>query len=63
MENVKDKLLTYALTPLSWCYGLGVYVRNKMFDMNMLKSEKFDIPIVSVGNITVGGTGKTPHVE
>ena len=63
MENIKDKLLTYALTPLSWCYGLGVYVRNKMFDMNMLKSEKFDIPIVSVGNITVGGTGKTPHVE
>lgn len=62
-KSTKDKLLTYALTPLSWLYGTGVYLRNKLFDTGMLKEETFDVPVVSVGNITVGGTGKTPHVE
>ncbi len=51
------------LSPLSWLYGLGVRVRNLMFDMGILKSESFNIPVISVGNITVGGSGKTPHVE
>ena len=63
MKTTKDKLLTYVLTPLSWIYGACVYLRNKMFDANILKQKEFDIPVVSVGNITVGGTGKTPHVE
>ena len=52
-----------ALLPLSWCYGLGVRFRNMLFDMDVLKSQAFSVPIISVGNITVGGTGKTPHVE
>ena len=51
------------LLPLSWLYGLVVKVRNLMFDVGILKSRSFNVPIVSVGNITVGGTGKTPHVE
>ena len=51
------------LTPLSWLYGLGVGIRNAMFDCGMLPSEKFDVPVISVGNITVGGSGKTPHTE
>lgn len=51
------------LYPLSWLYGLGVRVRNQMFEMGILKQQAYDIPIISVGNITVGGTGKTPHVE
>ncbi len=51
------------LLPLSWLYGLGVRVRNLMFNIGVLKSRDFDIPVISVGNITVGGTGKTPHVE
>ena len=51
------------LLPLSWLYGLGVRVRNALFDVGLLKSESFDVPVISVGNITVGGTGKTPHVE
>ena len=49
--------------PLSWLYGIGVRIRNWMFDIGMLKSQSYDIPIISVGNITVGGSGKTPHVE
>ncbi len=51
------------LTPFSWIYGAGVLVREFAFKVNILKEESFDVPVISVGNITVGGTGKTPHVE
>ena len=51
------------MLPLSWLYGLGVRLRNQMFELGILKSRSFDIPVISVGNITVGGSGKTPHVE
>ena len=51
------------LLPLSWLYGLGVGFRNLLFEMGILKSRPFSTPVISVGNITVGGTGKTPHVE
>ena len=51
------------LIPFSWLYGIGVGIRNKFFDWNILKSEAFDVPVISVGNITVGGTGKTPFTE
>lgn len=52
-----------SLLPLSWLYGLGVGLRNRLFDLGILKQQAYDIPVISVGNITVGGTGKTPHVE
>lgn len=52
-----------ALLPLSWLYGAGVQLRNMLFDMNVLHSQSYPIPIINVGNITVGGTGKTPHTE
>ena len=55
--------LNRKLLPLSWLYGLGVKFRNMLFDMNILKSKSYAVPVISVGNITVGGTGKTPHVE
>jgi tetraacyldisaccharide 4'-kinase len=51
------------LYPLAWLYGIGVYLRNVFYDLGILKSEEFDVPVISIGNITVGGTGKTPHVE
>lgn len=51
------------LKPLSWLYGLGVSIRNKMFDIGILNQKAYDVPVISVGNITVGGSGKTPHVE
>lgn len=44
-------------------YGVGVSIRNWFYDMKIVKSRHFDIPIVCVGNIAVGGTGKTPTVE
>lgn len=51
------------LTPLSWLYGLAVSLRNWLFNVGLLRQQSYDIPVISVGNITVGGTGKTPHVE
>ena len=56
--KVRDWLL-----PLSWIYGCLVRLRNFFFDVGILKSHSFSVPIIAVGNITVGGTGKTPHVE
>lgn len=51
------------MLPLSWLYGTVTTIRNWLFDNGMLKSEQYPIPVIGVGNITVGGTGKTPHVE
>ncbi|WP_321348766.1 tetraacyldisaccharide 4'-kinase [uncultured Draconibacterium sp.] len=54
------KILLY---PLSWLYGTIIFLRNRAYDLKLLKSREFDVPVISIGNITVGGTGKTPHVE
>lgn len=51
------------LLPLSWLYGFGVWIRNFLYDVKVKKSVEFPLPVISVGNITVGGSGKTPHVE
>ncbi len=64
MHHNTDMPHTYPiLRPLSWLYSVGVWIRNKLFDYGILPVEEFDIPIISVGNLTVGGTGKTPHIE
>jgi tetraacyldisaccharide 4'-kinase len=51
------------LLPLSLIYGLIIYIRNRMFDKNLLRSARFNLPIICVGNLSVGGTGKSPMVE
>lgn len=51
------------LLPLSWLYGMGVGFRNWLFDIGLKRQRSFPMPVISVGNLTVGGCGKTPHVE
>lgn len=63
MNSKKPNKLRILLYPLSVLYGLIIRIRHKLFDWNIIQSKKFDIPIICIGNITVGGTGKTPHTE
>jgi len=57
------KYIRLLLFPISLLYGIVVKVRNYLFDIGKLSSRAYKIPIISVGNITVGGTGKTPLTE
>jgi len=57
------RILQILALPLSYCYGLTMLVRSLFFDLGFFQSEKFDIPVISVGNLSFGGTGKTPHIE
>jgi tetraacyldisaccharide 4'-kinase len=59
MGNSKNILLY----PLSLLYGMITGIRNFLYNANVLSSVEFNIPVICVGNITVGGTGKTPHTE
>lgn len=56
-------LLRKILFPFAILYGLVTSIRNFLFDKGILKSYSFDIPIIAVGNLSVGGTGKTPQIE
>lgn len=53
----------HSLLPLSWIYGWGVTLRNKFFDWHWIPSKSYDLPVICIGNLSVGGTGKTPHTE
>lgn len=60
----KNKLLSFLLLyPISKVYGWVMAIRNLMFDRGWKTQEEFDIPVVVVGNISMGGAGKTPHTE
>lgn len=51
------------LYPLALIYGAVVWLRNRLYDSGVFASIQFSPPVISVGNLSVGGTGKTPHVE
>lgn len=56
-------LLRKILFPFAVLYGFVTSIRNLLFDLGFLKSYSFDLPIIAVGNLSVGGTGKTPQIE
>lgn len=56
-------LLRKLLLPFAIVYGFVTWIRNYLFDQGVLKSHSFDLPIIAVGNLSVGGTGKTPMIE
>ncbi|MDY3143497.1 MAG: tetraacyldisaccharide 4'-kinase [Parabacteroides sp.] len=51
------------LRPLSLLYGWGVRMRDQLFQWGWLSSESYPVPVICIGNLAVGGTGKTPHTE
>jgi tetraacyldisaccharide 4'-kinase len=57
------KFLRLLLFPFSILYGIGVLFRNKAYDYGIFKSVKFKLPVISVGNLAVGGSGKSPMTE
>ena len=57
------KFLRILLFPFAILYGFITSIRNFLFDKGILKSTSFDIPVIAVGNLSVGGTGKTPQIE
>ena len=57
------KPLQYVLYPFAFLYGTITTIRNLFFDIGILPSQRFPIWIISVGNLSVGGTGKSPHAE
>lgn len=60
---IQDPLIRILLLPFSFLYGLGVSIRDFLYRQKILLSVNFDLPVISVGNLTVGGAGKTPHIE
>jgi tetraacyldisaccharide 4'-kinase len=60
VQNVLIKLL---LAPVSLLYGLGVSLRDFFYRQGLLKGVEFNLPVISVGNLSLGGAGKTPHIE
>ncbi len=63
LYNLTFQSIRFLLLPIAVVYGVVIWVRNKLFDRNILKSTTFNLPLICVGNVSVGGTGKSPMTE
>ena len=59
-RNILIKIL---LSPFALLYGLAISVIYFSYDIGLLKSSRFSIPVIGIGNLSMGGAGKTPHIE
>jgi len=59
----EDIVIRLLLLPFSLLYGIAVEIRKALYRFGVLKSVRFSLPVISVGNLTVGGAGKSPHIE
>ncbi|MFT4762021.1 MAG: tetraacyldisaccharide 4'-kinase [Paraglaciecola sp.] len=60
---IRNTLVKILLSPFSLLYGFGVSLRDFFYRKGLLKGVEFNLPVISVGNLSVGGAGKTPHIE
>jgi tetraacyldisaccharide 4'-kinase len=60
---INEWVLKILLSPLALLYGVGVAIRNGLYAVGLLRGVKFSVPVISIGNLSVGGAGKTPHTE
>ncbi len=60
---VENRLVKLLLAPFSLLYGAGVSLRDFFYSRGLLKGITFNVPVISVGNLSMGGAGKTPHIE
>ena len=63
VSTMQEKITRLFLAPFALLYGIGISMRNALYDRGFLKGVKFNLPVISVGNLSVGGSGKTPHIE
>ncbi len=59
----EDIVIRVLLLPIALLYGIGIGIRNLLYHSGVLRSVHFDLPVISVGNLSVGGAGKSPHIE
>jgi len=59
----KNPVARFLLAPFSLIYASIIFLRNVFYDAGLLRSTRFNIPVINIGNLSIGGTGKTPHIE
>jgi len=60
IQSILGKIL---MAPFALLYGLSIGIRNTLYQSELVKSTKFSLPVISIGNLSIGGAGKTPHIE